>query len=444
MPIMITGDLTELNNSASSFKSGRKFHDSWACYLFIATVTIVNTILLMNSRSISFLTESESNYTSYIIYNFLLFLVFTSLAFVMSSFLPKVTIIGGMIGYFILSVITFIKSNESLNWGSYLMFFLDMLFFVTIAIAIYWNFKFLVKILSVGAKLMLKNIHSIFFVMVINFIISSIIIFPSVVADNKKEIVGYLKYVSLLLFFWSMYISSYFNIVFVSGMVSEIISQNTEYLITSLKNTFMAFGSICLGALILAIVKMLQNIVNTKKNNNNKTSSSGGNLLLLISYLIVVVLLKFIEESIKFANNMIYPYMSINGTSYKESLLNSFDEICKSGFSKVIALGALSKITSLFSFIYIHIGINIIIFSNVVKDLTSFFISIMILLLFYSAFNSLFSMIESASMGILFKCIKSPDDVIKFDQELYSVVVEKNEELQKYEDKKTKNLSVAQ
>ena len=106
--------------------------------------------------------------------------------------------------------------------------------------------------------------------------------------------------------------------------------------------------------MIVAIINTLQAMVNDSCRRNEERGQRE-NILTIFLTAVVSFLLELLGDIAKFANSILLPYLSVNGTSYEESVVKSFQLLVNSG---------MQTISSLYSVGFVIFTINLIFFGS--------------------------------------------------------------------------------
>ncbi len=129
--------------------------------------------------------------------------------------------------------------------------------------------------------------------------------------------------------FWLQANAMYFFIVFVSSITAIHIfnvGRPMSIFAESLKNTFFALGSICLGGLLLAVVQTLRYMIYFSESESRRRNENERSAFVRILAFIAEILLIFLEDLIRLANDWVFVQIAVYGKSYKKALEESFEK----------------------------------------------------------------------------------------------------------------------
>ncbi|WUR04250.1 plasma membrane transporter PNS1-like [Vairimorpha necatrix] len=322
-----------MNSSTANsqyIRKSRKFHDAWAFVLYAISVIGFSTfsILNMNKTNVVFteiLDLQAGLYSSGVVFGFLFF-TFTCLRFFPEVFL-KLILLCYPIGALLL-VVAILKIN---NWVPSLYLILPVILFLLWAYVIYRYWKWLrpaAKITKVAVKIILKNLFTALFGLVLVFSVIVFQMFLIINMDIKNN--EYLSSNTVLYFFfilnlfWTFSNAVYFFKVYITSVAAHhIFDEANSSLSKALKVTLFSLGSICLGGLVISIVSTIRFIINEKRDRNREERRN--NLLVDILLCIAAVIFSLLEDILEFANTLTFPYIAIHGDSYSKSMHSAFE-----------------------------------------------------------------------------------------------------------------------
>ncbi|KAI5179517.1 hypothetical protein PAEPH01_2684, partial [Pancytospora epiphaga] len=253
-------------------------------------------------------------------------------------------------------------------------------------------------------------------------------------AFSRYEETPFLLFAFLLVIYWTIANLSYFFQVFVSGIIYGHINKHQHaghsVIRKSLVYSAYAFGSICFGGLLVAIVQTLRSFVSRQeeRNNRRREEQNTGSIISLICILIVKFILDLLETIISQINKMVFSYIALHGTNYKESVNLAFHEITAHNFRGVAALSAIDYVLGLFTVV----AIFSIVIVNVVIVFYSQAHSYIIAALFGTIsavlYLGLMSMISSGVLALVYTRIEFSKAVDSYDSELGNTIDVKNSE----------------
>jgi len=283
-------------------------------------------------------------------------------------------------------------------------------------------------------------LESIFSLVSIHFILNILNLIQIIIillAEEKNSTLKYCHYLTILFYLWNGVALHYFSEVFISSLVycsieSEKLT-HTEILKRSLKNTLYALGSICFGSLVLALVKTLRVYVKDQKYKECEQKKKPSALQQIL-FLIASILLSLLEDLVKFANFLAYPYLAVTGCSYTEAVKNSFDEIYSKKCAAFSLIGSICFILYIFAFCsaYAMVSANYTLIKYLCpqeKEAAEFFIKSSIFIAFFCILSVVMAsqMVYSSSLAIIFCSATKPDSLLKYSPETYNAIIQSGE-----------------
>lgn len=414
-------------------QNSRKLNDIWAFITYVVFAGIINTCLILNLSPPDKISMSLSTIyiTQFLFKNIILVIILVIISMILLEYCPKIMIYGSL---FILPI-TFIGIQIAFPKNiilSVISIILGLISFVIYFFIIHKNINYIASIISNTLHILSKYIVS--FIMIFAILIMMtfsqgvLIIF----ADRSTPIVRALEWINILLIFWTFAVVNYFYQVFVASVIIlHVINKDTRTSITTkaLKNTIYALGSICFGALILAFIQTMK-AVTFNLEDRNRRRQDGGSLITTIFLLTLHVIISLLETIVENTNRLTYPYLAIHGTSYKESVVQSFSIIRNNnaqGFASFIAVDLALALLTLGAFI-ISIAFNFVFLVDPkIEEFKKLGIVAVIINTF--CFSGFLSMISSGSLAVVFIDIFAPIDLSSYDNNLYNTISAKQKEL---------------
>lgn len=316
----------EMTNSFT-MRRKRQLNDAWAFLLFVITNLSTNIISLykldMKGRKIC-----QLDLISLLIVLSLTFALLTWSFYALSyhtSLTLKSTLISlhGVLVYFITN------SNET-EIRYYICCSLIALLIYTI---LNWKkIDKISKILSCSCKIMLENhwicLLGILLCATLEIIQTVLTIFGWYSKFEKSSHKVYFCILVIFNYFWTTAVCLYFLRVFIASIISYYIIEEKESrvdnLVKSVKNTLYALGSICFAGFLIAIVKTLRLL---KKRDTDDSRVKPIFDMNLRDRNIFYSILSWIDDIIEFVNELVMPYIAVNGCSYIDSMSKSWNLI---------------------------------------------------------------------------------------------------------------------
>jgi len=174
--------------------------------------------------------------------------------------------------------------------------------------------------------------------------------------DMDMDGVDLLIYFLLLCsFIWTWLVSIYVGQVTVAGVVGTYwtVPQEAESCCSSaLVNSFIrsvsfSFGSICKGALILAVVKALRVLSDQLRDQERRNNNAAGSFLLCI----LTCILQLLEDIIEYANKWALSYIGLYGFNYIDACKEVLSLLKNRGWDAIVTDDISSYVTFMFTLI---------------------------------------------------------------------------------------------
>ena len=309
-------------------KPARKIHDAWALALFGACTATINCFAIFR-RGGGPLQIDRDAFVELLQISAVYVFVLTAATVLLLRFAPKAILHLSFIASIGASLL-FISLNPSP---------LGVLLGISIACIsvyfyIYWGLKYIpftAVILRSATSVVLRHGLALLAVQLLAasaFVVQMAFLFATLLSVSIKT-EYYFHLLLVFQIFWFQANASYFFAVFTSSVLSIHLfnaGRPVRASFESLVNTLYAAGTICLGGLLLAVVKILQYALRLSESESRDEDRTGGSLLWRIFAFILEIILLIQEDIIRLANDWVFVYVAIYGKSYKKSLEKSFDK----------------------------------------------------------------------------------------------------------------------
>lgn len=421
--------------STIKFNKKRKFHDAWAYILYLSVSMGSTTYALLSIKrkdkafdftfnhlktlvSSSNIDDSKIITCSSILVGIFLFIQFFCLRYFPEFFLKCIVTLFPLVLFAMLFVTKF-------N-----IYVLKFSFFATLFWAFFvhksWkNISLISPIIKTAVNILILRFFSVttgvlisFLLLCLNIIISRICIILEI--DNKRIILTML----FLNFSWSFTNVFYFFKVYITSIIAfHIEAKNNAYLdlfLSSIKNSIFSLGSIAFAGLLISILETFKFLNNFFKFSYaiNEYNNLQQNLMNRILYCIDSNVINSVKSFVKMINEFTVPYIAIHGTSYKESIKNSFKLIQKYDINPLTGTFVLNFMILIMCII---ISMVCLIVSRFIININSENILNVIMLnlgplLFYSVWTIVFS---ASFLSLIYLCAERPLFIQEYDKQLY-------------------------
>lgn len=404
----------------------RKFHDAWAFYLFIAFAIGMNTFFLVNTKApVDEVVKVNNDFhlLQCLGVNFLFTICFLMISLLTCFIIPTATIVASVLALPLASIYVFFKydlaTNENAMVFGIIFFVINLLFLIMAGFMVLSNLNYISLALRAASKIFFANFFGVLFLQIVCFIVFAILVAPAGLVNSDDPIIKQTKYLDILLVAWIGSILSYFMEVFISSVVFfQIKNDKDGVFMNSLTNSCYALGSISFGALLVAIVTVLKAMV-ADAQESQRRDRANRNPFAMIMMWIASILLEILGEIIKFANNIAFPYLSVNGTGYKESIAQSYQLLISSGFEKIAAyygVGFVITMMTFFSAFSTFVFNTLVLFPKLsVGDDISLIFGIVLSILFGVLFSVVFSLLRSAVMALIYAMVTCQSELKSYD-----------------------------
>lgn len=312
---------------------------------------------------------------------------------------------------------------------------INLIFIIIVSIVILAHLDYIAKVISVASLIFFTNILGI--LLVITFVTSVFVLLsiPALLVDSTEPIIQNLRYLEILMTSWQFFIALYFVQVFISSIIAAEVQKSGDVFGTAFANSCYALGSVSYGALLVAVVTTLQVMVQDARN-RSRDRNERPNILLAIIGAIAGFLLEILGDIIKFANAIAFPFLSVNGTSYEESVVKSFQILTNSGFEKVASISGVGFVifTMILSFAGSSMLFNYYFFLDYIglsgDPAKNVVVSIIVTVLFGFVFGMVFSLLRAAVLALIYTTITMPEETKEFDPEFVEILREKKRQFE--------------
>lgn len=420
-------------NKNIEFEGHRKIKDLWALILYITTFVCTNTVLLFNMRSTDGLKESFDlkNICMLFLKNTLCLAISVMISILMFIFTPKTFIYSSLIISTALAGKHIIENVESKLYIAIWLIFV-LICFILYFVSIHSNIDYISEVISGSSRIIAKYIPSFVLIFTLFMVVSFAQVFIILITDFTKNIILRGFAILILLFFWNFAVSNYFYQVFVASVFVAHIKQTDEkksVTLLALKNTLYSMGSICFGAFIIALIKTLR-ILESMGNNDNKKPFVRYEYRHSIARTIISLIglfIKGLEFVFDHANNLCYPYMAIHGTSYTESIAESFKIVSDLSSRELASYLAVDLCLTL-------LGLGFLTVTKTLNDyllpgtqISILFMKYMIIYISIIVFSGLLMMVSAGSLALVYLNICAPELIENYDKDLSDKINRKKE-----------------
>lgn len=228
----------------------------------------------------------------------------------------------------------------------------------------------------------------------------------------------------LLSMFWIFFTLFYFLRVFVSSLV--IVDYlfdglaSAQKLTTSIKNSLFAIGSVCFGALIIAIVTTVRALIDREMNERTRERS----VIATIFQFILLFLIDLLRDIINYANQWAFCYIALTGKDYILSIKESFRILTSNNNRSItndLAISSLFSFVSMMSFL-LYLAIIFFTCRPFASDEIDF---LLFTILSYAYFNYAITVVfDSGVKSVLFTYALFPEEVKRKDEALAIAIEE--------------------
>ncbi|ADM10890.1 uncharacterized protein Eint_010260 [Encephalitozoon intestinalis ATCC 50506] len=395
-------------------EDSRHFHDAWAFILYLILTTL--TTCWMVSEMKEFPKYNEEALLPLLTINVGLMLVFLLVAYLglrytAKGFIFLANIVAPAIIFFIsmLTLNPFVILFAGITFGVSLMFY-------------FWYIKpalpLIAAMVETTAKILSLNLMGCTILLLgsVSLQVIQSFIFLRVLGNNDANI-GVMSVLFILNSYWTFFNTIYFAQVVVSAIVVNHAKNGKESFRESFYIAFMALGSISFAGLIMAAINTAKLLLERERERNRERGS--GNFINII----LLCLLSIVGDLANLMNELVFPYLTLHGTKYTESIGKSYNLIEERGGVTLLSNAAIGKVIFfcfLFFVCFIACGNATVFWANPSfqsDELSYVTMSIVCapLLTFVYSFLSMFS---SGTLALIYSYLEFPDQVRSNEPEL--------------------------
>lgn len=406
---------SDTNNKSPS----RKFHDGWAFIIYVLVFLGVNTVLFLHVENPKTLFDflKERDFFNAASLSFVYSIVFFGFILLLSSLIPKFLIYSSIFIVPACTIYTFIATKQANNTLIWVSIGFNILYILMCIFLIVRHIELITKLLRVSSDIILKNFLLVLFIFLLTYAFFSFQVILLFQAKKSSDFLNSIRFLVFLEICWGLFVVKYFNNVFISCVVSGTIANESKT--KAISNSFMALGSISLAALLVAIITTTEYMISEARREEarRRDRSLFRLILLFIGELIVSIL----GNIVKFANNMAMPYLAHKGTSYSDSVTESFQLIKDSKYLAVIALTGIEFVVFAFSIANLF-SLSVILHAFLVNWDEKYLFYLLFALFSSTITYILLGLIPSGGLSFLYNIILDPKKVSEYDQELLEAV----------------------
>ena len=324
----------------------RKIHDIWAFILYII-YTLTFGFVVYADKTLQFNSIIFQRILIFSLCMFMTSALYITIAFIMMFYLSSKMM---HLGYFLPFPLIFLAC-----WMPYPWVYAGLCGLPSLIGLIYyfcWGryaIPYSAAVLTGTAEILSHHIPAILInlLSVLIIYVANIVVFFQLIGINKVNEIRLIFFA--LHYFWTNSIVIYFSYVFVASIIAYHVNSKIgswRIGMLSFKNAWCSIGSVCFAALLVALINTLKLFIDSKRNESYNRNERG--LGALLTYLFISILLYILEDFVRYVNSWVFPYIAVYGTSYKKSIIESFQKTT-SGHGKFLSTS--SCISSAFGFL---------------------------------------------------------------------------------------------
>lgn len=418
----------------------RKFHDMWAFIIYLITLAGSTTFLIINVKSKEIFYDSK-NYIElgkFVLKNLCLISLLAFITFNMFIFMPKVLIYLGLIApSAVLIALTVIAYKNQQKY--FIQLLVTTIIVLLISILVYYlyiqhHIDYMAKMVSTSTKILFEYFGTILALMFTIFLVATLQCTLLSLNECSHENTQVAFWFNIFAMIWTTYASSYFFQVFVSALIASHLTnlhENKKEVGMAFKISFFALGSICLGALLHALITTLRMFAESVRH-SYENDNRGRSLILLLLLIFLQFLISIFESIIETLNKLAFPYLAIHGTNYKDSLVESTNLILGSNCKYLASFFGIDLALNMLVILYgaLLIFLNIFLFSsNLHKILGTVAMGTFVFNYIFLCIGGIFSLISAGCLALIFVSICSPAIVENYDEKLSVMIKDKRDYL---------------
>lgn len=431
----------------------RKFHDAWAAILYamlsIAVITGGIIHLFGNaSKAHDILKDVDFGLNEALMAAFvglLVLMIELSICFLLLLYFPKTVIyVAAVLLHVLGPIITVMFFSPTRLTVSIILHIFSLVFFFS---AVRPNIVYICTLISIATRIITMYLFQcMVFLLTSSMVVAAqasmcmiMVIKYAHLDDNKnvdKDTSMLLLCFSTIMALWTVMARNYMFQVFVSALaaghidsqLSEEGEQQREKSVVgaAMRYTVYAAGSVCFGSLIIALMRAARLAIENHENNRQK-SERENSLLGTVFLWIALILLYLLEDMVEAINQMVFSYIALHGTPFRESISFSWAEVTKRHGRGLGAMLGVSVALAFFIIIFmVSLGFLCTIpfahINSITKSTANITAFIGLLAIPTIIFDGAISMVRHGVQVLVYMHIECPDAVKEYDGKLSGVI----------------------
>ncbi|UYI28407.1 plasma-membrane choline-transporter [Encephalitozoon cuniculi] len=396
------------------FKKNRSFHDAWAFVLYAILTTATTSWMVVKMKEAP--QYDKEAFLPVLVLNVGLMLVFLLIAYLGLRYAAKGFIFTANVvapaTVFLLSILTYnplVILSTGISFGVSLMFYL-------------WAIKPVLPLIAATiettAKILSSNLIGCTLLLLVSVSLQVVqsFVFLRVLGNNDAS-KGVMSILFILNSYWTFFNIVYFAQVVVSAIVINHVTDGKESFGQSFYVALMALGSISFAGLVMAAINTAKLLLERERDRNRERGE--GNFINVI----LLCLLSIVGDLVNVMNELVFPYLTLHGTKYTESMSKSYNMIGEKRGITLLANMVVGKVIffCLLFFVWtiacgdaVLFSVNSSFQSNDLSYVTAAIIGAPLITFVYS-FLSMFS---SGTLALIYSYLEFPDVVRRIEPEL--------------------------
>lgn len=400
----------------------RKVNDLWALALYIVFMTFVTTYVVLTSKAKSYSDLASHFDMKVLIFTFVCGFLSFGIHLAALLYFPAPAMHVSCILLPVISVALAIYVGHV--YGIIVSFVFSILALVMYLLYLRKHIKYAAQVARSATQVICTNIFSVICVLVLFLTGWAAMFYVYIVVtmglNNQEKIISLIC--ECLAVSWTFFVVFYSLRVFIASIVVihflfRTVS-SSQRAADAIKNWLYALGSICFGALLIALITVLRMLVDRER---RRSGAVGG-----FFYAILLLLIDILQDIVNFSNEWAYCHIALTGKGYVESTKESWRILSQPGnraITNSIAITTLLNFISIIFALIYSFGLWLII-----KDTNAPLKEVMIPALIFLVASYLFfscgvsAIFDSGVKSLLFTYSMFPGEVREQDAKLADAI----------------------
>lgn len=400
----------------------RKFNDAWAVVLYVVFTAAVLCFLFFQSAQQNYLELLKHFDMKILVFTFVYTFASFFLQLACLLFFPGPAMHAACIGMPFVSMAMALYSGQ--GYAVFMAVVFGILALVLYVFVLRKHIRYAAAIVASAANVIVKNIFAVTTTLVLSTTAFLCLLYffcansLGYASDNGR--LSLLLVTGFFVLAWTFYVVYYFLRVFISSVVIVyfVYAQGVSRAAEALRNSLYAVGSICFGALIIAIVTVLRALVDRERDRSRGASG--------IFYVVALFLIDILHDLIAYSNEWAFCYVALTGRPYVAATKESWKIIVRPDNRCITNSTILSMLLGLFTFtltVGYAFGVYVLVDARLSSELKM--VSSIFLVLTYAFFaNGISAIFDAGVKGLLFGYTTFPAEIRAKDEAVADAIEE--------------------